>query len=115
MGYGRCRVCGNRGPNGGRPCRCAPLPPPAAAPRPPVPQPLGSRLPAPRAPALRHPPSPPSTPFHSPGDEAHILFGLGRKDETTQATSNPSRLLSTEPGQVQGAPDSPTGFRKPCP
>jgi hypothetical protein len=76
-------------------------PHPAAAPGPPFPQPLGNRLPAHRPSALRRPPSPLSTPFHSPGDEVHILFGLGRKDETAQATSNPSRLLSTEPGQVQ--------------
>jgi hypothetical protein len=48
---------GNRGPNGGRPRRCAPLPPPAAAPGPPFPQALARRLPAPppRPPPTTHP------------------------------------------------------------
>ena len=60
---------GNRGPNGGRPRRCAPLPPPAAAPGPPFPQALAKRLPAPR----RARPPPPtlavSHTSHSPGDD----------------------------------------------
>jgi Protein of unknown function (DUF3732) len=70
---------GNRGPNGGRPRRCAPLPPPAAAPGPPFPQALAKRLPAPR----RARPPPPtlavSHTFHSPGDdESYTLIGKNR-------------------------------------
>ena len=70
---------GNRGPNRGRPRRCAPLPPPTAAPGPPFPQALAKRLPAPR----RARPPPPtlavSHTFHSPGDdESYTLIGKNR-------------------------------------
>jgi hypothetical protein len=70
---------GNRGPNGGRPRRCAPLPPPAAAPRSAVPTGACKTAPGP-------PPRPPSTTTlavlhtsHSPGDdESCTLIGKNR-------------------------------------
>src|SRR5260370_193741 len=69
------------------PFRHTPPRPPAAAPGPPFPQPLGTRLPAHHTSALHRPPSPLSTPSTAPATR-YILFGLGTKSETAQATSN---------------------------
>jgi len=75
---------GNRGPNGGRPRRCAPLPPPTAAPGPPFPQSFGNRLPARRR---ARPPPPTLAGSHtsrSPGDDEPYTFSEGREKRSTR-------------------------------
>src|SRR6202158_1685010 len=104
MGYGRCRGCGNCGPNRGRPWRFAPPPPPGPPPGPPVPQSPRYTRPGPPPP---RPPPPTLAAFHTSTQPRRLgsIYSLVWKERRTHrgyVKPKPSTVHRTGAGPVEG-------------